>query len=90
MGELMFDEPHDPTSRDGAPNEENEAECPEADHHAWLRALGNAEDDRGEERKQDDSTEVRDHERFLPVASEWASTAEMMLSSPPTTMNLVP
>ncbi len=50
-----------------------------------------AEDDRGEEREEKDCSEVRDgHERFLPVASEWASTAEMMFRRPATTMNFVP
>ena len=63
----------------------------EADHHAGFGALGDAEDDRGEEREEQYGAEMGDgHERFLPVASEWASTAEMMLSSPATTMNLVP
>src|SRR5882762_3953008 len=88
---LVFDEPHDPACHDGAADEEGETEGAEADHHAGFSALGDAEDDRGEEREEQDCSEVRDgHERFLPVASEWASTAEMMLSSPATTMNFVP
>jgi len=72
-------------------DEEDEAEGSEADHRAGFRALGDAEDDRGEEREEQDCSEVRDgHERFLPVASECASTAEMMLRRPATTMNFVP
>ena len=87
----MLDQPHDPAGRDGAANEEDEAEGSEADHHAWFGALGDAEDDRGEEREEEHCSEVRDgHERFLPVASECASTAEMILSRPATTMNFVP
>src|SRR6202000_1364608 len=87
----VLDQPHDPAGRDCATDEEDEAEGSEADHHARLRALGDAEDDRGEEREEKDCSEVRDgHERFLPVASECASTAEMMLSRPATTINFVP
>jgi hypothetical protein len=87
----VFDEPHDPACDDGAADEECEAEGSEADHHAGFGALGDAEDDRGEEREEEDGSEVRDgHERFLPVASECASTAETMFSRPATTINLVP
>jgi len=90
-GLLVLDEPHNPAGGDGATDEENEAERAEADHHAWVGTLCDTEDDRGEEREEEDCSKVRDgHERFLPVASEWASTAEMMLSRPATTMNLVP
>ena len=87
----VFDEPHDPACDDGAADEEGEAEGAEANHHARVGALGDAEDDRGEEREEEHGPEVRDgHERFLPVASECASTAEIMLSRPATTINLVP
>ena len=42
-------------------------------------------------RETKDGAEVGErHEAFLPVASEWASTAETMFSRPETTMNLVP
>src|ERR1700744_4603823 len=87
----VLDEPHDPACGDGAADEEDKAERSEADHHAGVGGLGDAEDNGGEEREQQEGSEVRDsHERFLPVASEWASTAAMILSSPATTMNLVP
>ena len=87
----VLDEPHDPACHYRAAYEEGETEGAEANHHARFGALGNAEDDRGEEREEKDGSEVRDgHERFLPVASECASTAEMMFSRPATTMNLVP
>jgi hypothetical protein len=67
----VLDEPHDPACGDGAADEEDEAEGSEADHHARVGALGDAEDDRGEEGEEEDGSEVRDgHERFLPVASE--------------------
>src|SRR6202012_2991333 len=36
----VLDQPHDPAGRDGAANEEDEAEGSEADHHAGFRALG--------------------------------------------------
>jgi len=91
LGGLVLDEPHDPACRDGAADEEGEAEGAKADHHAGFGALSDAEDDGGEEREEKDGPKVRDgHERFLPVASEWASTAEMMFNRPATTMNLVP
>ena len=90
-GGLVLDEPHNPAGDDGATDEEDEAEGAEADHHAWFGALGDAEDDRSKEREQKDGAEVRDcHESFLPVAKEWASTAEITFSNPATTMNLVP
>src|SRR5260370_16929868 len=63
----------------------------EADHHPRLRSLRDPEDDGGKQGEEQNSAEVRDgHEAFLPVASEWASTAEMMFSRPATTMNFVP
>lgn len=87
----MFDEPHDPACDDSTADEEDKAEGPEPDHHARLRALGDAKDDRSEESKEEDGSKVGNvHERFLPVASECASTAAMILSRPATTMNLVP
>jgi len=87
----VLDEPHDPACGDGTTDEEGETEGAEADHHAGFGALSDAEDYRGEEGEEKDCAEVRDgHEAFLPVASEWASTAEMMFSRPATTMNLVP
>ena len=87
----MFDQPHHPAPDDGSTDEQNKAERTEANHHSWIAPLRDTEDDRSEEREQKHSAEVRDrHESFLPVASEWASTAEMMFSNPATTMNLVP
>jgi hypothetical protein len=88
---LVFDHPHYPAGDDGSADKEGEAECAEADHHSRFGTLGDAEDDRGEEREEKHGAEVRDrHESFLPVASEWASTAATTLSRPATTMNLVP
>ncbi len=87
----MLDEPHDPACGDGATYEQGKAECAEADHRPRLRSLRDPEDDGGKQGEEQNSAEVRDgHEAFLPVASEWASTAEMMFSRPATTMNLVP
>ena len=87
----VFDEPHDPTADDGAPDEQDKAEGAEADHHSRLGALRDAEDYRREEGKEKHGAEVRyRHESFLPVASEWASTAEITFNRPATTMNLVP
>lgn len=87
----MLDQPHHPAAGDGATDKQDEAEGTEADHHPWLGPLRDAEDDRGKEGEEKYSAEVRDrHESFLPVASEWASIAEMTFSSPATTMNLVP
>jgi hypothetical protein len=54
----MFDEPHDPTGGDGADDEEAETIGSEADHHAGFGALGDAEDDRGEEGEENDGPEV--------------------------------
>ena len=89
--DLMLDEPHEPARGDGSTDKENEAEGAEAKHHFGLGALGDAEDDGSEERKQQDGAEVSDgHEFFLPVAREWASTAATTLRRPATTMNLVP
>ena len=68
---LVLDEPHDPACGDGAADEEDEAEGSEADHHARVGSLGDAEYDRGEEGEEEDGSKVRDgHERFLPAASE--------------------
>ena len=87
----MLDQPHHPTADDGSTDKEGEAEGAEADHHSRFGTLRDAEDDRSEEGEQKDSAEVRDrHECFLPVASEWASTAAMTFSRPATTMNFVP
>src|ERR1700722_20188707 len=88
---LVLDQPHDPAADDGDADEEDKTERAEADHHSWLGPLGDAEDDGSEEGEENHSAEVRDgHESFLPVASECASTAEITLSRPATTMNLVP
>ena len=55
---LVFDEPHDPACDDGAADEEGETEGAEANHHAGFGALGDAEDDRGEEREEENCSEV--------------------------------
>ena len=87
----MLDGPHDPACGDGSADEEDEAEGSEADHHFGVGALGDAEDHGGKEREEKDGAEVGErHEGFLPLASEWASTAATMLSMPETTMNFVP
>ena len=52
MLRLVLDEPHDPAGGYGATHEHGEAEAAEADHHAGLGALGDAEDDGGEEREE--------------------------------------
>ena len=68
---LVLDEPHEPACGDGSADKEDEAEGAEANHHFGLGALGDAEDDRCEERKEQDGAEVGDgHEFFLPVARE--------------------
>src|ERR1700674_180968 len=88
---LVFDHPHHPAADDGAADKQDKAERAEADHHSRLGPLRDAEDDRSEEGEQKHGAEVRDrHESFLPVASEWASTAEITFSRPATTINLVP
>jgi hypothetical protein len=56
--QLVFDEPHDPACDDGAADEENETEGAEANHHAGFGALGDTEDDRGEEREEENCSEV--------------------------------
>ena len=43
---LMLDEIHEPACGDDSADEKGEAEDAEADHHAGLGALGDAEDDR--------------------------------------------
>ena len=44
-----------------------------------------------EQREEKDGAEVSErHESFLPLASEWASTAATTFNKPATTMNLVP
>src|SRR5580693_7801157 len=55
---LVFDEPHDPACHYGAADEESETEGAEANHHAGFGALGDAEDDRGEEREEKNCSEV--------------------------------
>src|ERR1700761_3767965 len=78
---LVLDEVHDPAGGDSAADEEGETEGSEADHHARFGALGNAEDDGREQRKEDDGGEVGEgHERFLPLARECASTAATTFS----------
>ena len=68
---LVLNEPHEPAGRDRSEDKQSEAECSEAEHHAWFRALGNSEDDRSEEGKEEHGSEVGDrHEGFLPFASE--------------------
>ena len=87
----MLDQKHDPARGNRSANEYREAECPEPDHHPRLRTLCDTEDDRGEEGKHKNCTEMTKHQdAFLPFASECASTAEMMFSKPATTMNFVP
>ena len=54
----MLDQPHHPTRRDGATDEEGETEGAEADHHARLGALRDAEDDGSEEGEEEDGPEV--------------------------------
>jgi hypothetical protein len=54
----VFDEPHDPACDDGTADEEGETEGAEANHHAGFGALGDAEDDRGEESEEKDCSEV--------------------------------
>ena len=92
MGRLVFDEPHRPAGDDDGTDQENEAEGSEADHHFGGGALGDAEDYRDAEREDKHSGEVRQHqsEAFLPLASECASTAAMMLRRPPTIRKFLP
>jgi hypothetical protein len=88
---LVLDQPHHPARRDRSTDEQREAEGAEPDHHPWLRPLGYSEDYRSKQGKQQNRSKMRDHhERFLPVASECASTAEITFNKPATTMNLVP
>ena len=87
----VLDQPHYPTGRYRAANEEHKAKSTKANHQSRLRALRDAKHNRCKERKEQDSSKMRDrHERFLPVASECASTAEMIFNRPATTINLVP
>jgi len=88
-GWLALDDPHDPACDDGRADEHGEGVGAEADHHPGVRAHRDAEDGRDEEGEEEDGVEVG-HEAFLPMAIEWASTAEMMLSRPATTRNFVP
>jgi len=88
---LVLDQPHHPAGRDRSADKQNKTEGAEANHHARLGSLCDAKHNRGEQREEQHCSKVRDgHERFLPVASECASTAEMMFNKPATTMNLVP
>src|SRR5260370_13589105 len=81
--DLTLDQKHHPTRRNRAPDEHGEAEGPEPEHHLRLAALRNPEHHRSKQREQQHRTKMRDrHERFLPVASECASTAAMTFSSP--------
>jgi len=89
----VLDSPHQPAGDDDRTDEEHKAVGSEAHHHLGFRALRDAEDDRGEESEQENSAEVCEHlfyDAFLPLASECASTAAMIFSSPPTTRNFVP
>jgi len=87
----VFDQPHRPAGDDGSTDKQGKAERAKPNHHPRFSPLRDAEDDRGEEREQKHSAEVRyRHESFLPVASEWASTAAITFSRPATTINLVP
>jgi hypothetical protein len=57
-GLLVLDEPHYPACDDGAADEEGETEGTEANHHTGFGALGDAEDDGGEEREEQDCSAV--------------------------------
>src|ERR1700731_2404113 len=54
----VVDEVHEPARRHGAADEQRKTERAEADHHLRLRPLGDAEDDRGEQREQQHRAEV--------------------------------
>src|SRR5437016_3366717 len=89
----MLYHPHHPTRQDGAGYEEAEAFCTIESHVARRRALGDAENDRGEEGEDNRRAEVGEldaHYSFFPIAMSWASTALITFSRPATMMNLVP
>jgi len=87
----VLDQPHQPACYNGSADEQYEAESPETNHHPGIRALRDSKDNGCKQGEQQDRAKVRDrHDAFLPVASEWASTAAMTFNKPATTMNLVP
>src|ERR1700692_430761 len=89
---LACDEEHHPAQDDGRSCKKREA-VESVTHHALRRfSLRNAEDDRREQREQQDCGKMRwaEHQCFLPVRRLWASTADITLSRPATTIKRVP
>jgi hypothetical protein len=43
---LVLDQPHQPTARDSTQHKEDEAECPEPNHHPRFSPLRNPENNR--------------------------------------------
>jgi hypothetical protein len=91
-GSMLY-HPHHPACQDGSDYEEAEAFGAIQGHVARGCALGNAENDGGEEGKNDRCGKVGEldvHYSFFPIAISWASTALITFSRPATMMNFVP
>src|SRR5690349_13342563 len=86
------DQEHHPAEHNHRPYEQGEAEEAVAEHALRRFALRDTEYRRGEEGKEQHCRKVggAEHYCFLPVRRLCASTAEMMLSRPATTMKRVP
>src|ERR1035441_4253357 len=85
---LSSDKKHSPAEHNRRADKEHKAINSIADHAARRLALGDAEDRRVEESKEQHRRKVG-HD-FLPVRRLCASTAAITLSSPATTMKRAP